>query len=390
MTQPMIPMADLGAQWPGLADEIEAGFRRVAASGCYVQGPEVAAFEREVADWLGVPHAVGCGSGTDALALSLRACGIGPGDEVITTPFTFFGTVEAIMHAGAVPVFADIDRASFNLDPGRVAAAVTARTRAILPVHLFGLPADTGALRAIALRHRLRLIEDCAQAFGAQCGGAHVGSFGDAAGFSFYPSKNLGAFGDAGLVTTRRPEVADAVRALGNHGSRERYLHDSIGGTSRLDELQAVVLRAKLRRMEHWNAARRRIAAHYDDALSGLPGLQPPRVPPGVLPAWQQYTVLLDDREPVIAALRAAGIASAVHYPRPLHRQPALRARHGSDRLPVADDIAARCLSLPMHPALSDSEIERIGAVIGDAARQRSARVAAATGRQQRLAAQPR
>jgi dTDP-4-amino-4,6-dideoxygalactose transaminase len=362
-----IPMVDLAVQLDAIRDEVEAGFRATMQRGQFVLGPNVAAFEREAADYLGVRHAVGCASGTDALHLALVAAGIGPGDEVITTPFSFFGTVEPILHAGARPVFADIDPATYALDPAGVEAAITPATRAILPVHLFGQPAATEPLLELARRFRLRLIEDCAQSFGATRGGRQTGSLGDAGCFSFFPSKNLGAFGDGGLVVTDSAALAARIRELGNHGSTARYVHRSVGWNSRLDEVQAVVLRAKLGHIDAWNAERRRLAARYGEALRNVPGLVTPVEDADGVHVYHQYTVLLACRDEVAAALRARHIDCAVHYPIPLHRQPALAGAHGDCELPVAEAVAAHCLSLPMYPGLGDDALLRVAAGLRNA-----------------------
>jgi dTDP-4-amino-4,6-dideoxygalactose transaminase len=356
-----VAMLDLTAQCDELRDEIDAGFRAVMASGQFVLGPNVAAFEKEVADYLGVAHAIGCASGTDALHLALRACGIGPGDEVITTPFSFFGTVEAIVHAGARPVFADIDPHTFNLDPAGVESVITDATRAIIPVHLFGQPAAMQPLMEIAGRYGLRVIEDCAQSFGASQAGRPSGSFGDAGCFSFFPTKNLGGFGDGGMVVTNSDAVAMQVRQLGNHGSTVRYLHESVGFNSRLDELQAVVLRAKLKHIDRYNAGRRRFARVYSEHLRHLHGLTLPAEQEGSVHVYHQYTVLVAERDAVVDGLRRRGIGCAVHYPTPLHRQPALAAGYAGLELPVADDVARCCLSLPIYPELGE---ERLGRVV--------------------------
>jgi dTDP-4-amino-4,6-dideoxygalactose transaminase len=362
-----IPMVDLAMQWDAIRDEVDAGFSAVIERGQFVLGPNVAAFEREVADYLGVRHAIGCASGTDALHLALVAAGIGPGDEVITTPFSFFGTVEPILHVGARPVFVDIDPLTYTLDAARVASAITKATRAILPVHLFGQAAAMEPLVDLAARHRLRLIEDCAQSFGATRAGRQTGGFGDAGCFSFFPSKNLGAFGDGGLVVTDSAAIASRVRELGNHGSVARYEHRSVGWNSRLDELQAVVLRAKLSRIDRWNGERRRLAARYGEALVDVAGLVLPAEDVDGVHVYHQYTVLLPRRDEVAAALQGRGIACAVHYPLPLHQQPALAGRHADYELPNAETVAAHCLSLPMYPGLSDEALLRVAAGLRDA-----------------------
>lgn len=365
----MIPLVDLRTQDPELRAEINAGLQAVIASGQFVLGPNVEAFEQEAAAYLGAAHAVSCASGTDALHLSLRALGIGPGDEVITTPFTFAATVEAILHVGATAVFVDIDAASFNLDPARVAAAITPRTRAILVVHLFGQPAAMWALREIAQRHALLVVEDCAQAFGAEYCGQRVGTLGVAGCFSFYPSKNLGAYGDGGMIATDSAELAQRLRALRNHGCSQQYCHDSIGLNSRLDELQAVVLRAKLKRITRYNSARRRVARLYASALAGLPQVVTPSEAPGARHVYHQYTMLLPNRSAVQQALRRQGIATAVYYPRPLHRQPALAAAYQGQHFPLAEALSERCLSLPMYPELSKAQVAAVAAALDAALR---------------------
>jgi dTDP-4-amino-4,6-dideoxygalactose transaminase len=358
----VIPMVDLKTQYTRLKAEID---RRLgeALQGCaFVLGPNVHAFEREVAAYLGVRHAIGVASGTDALHLALLAAGIGAGDEVITTPFTFIATAEAIRYVGAEPVFADIDPRTFNLDPVAVEAAISERTRAILPVHLFGQPADLPRLQAIAERHGLKLIEDCAQSFGAHVTGRQTGSWGLAAGYSFFPSKNLGAYGDGGLVATDCGEIAERVRMLRNHGSRTRYHHDVIGFNSRLDELQAVVLRVKLKYIDEFNANRRRVARWYSERLADV--VEVPYEDRIGRHVYHQYTILSDRRDAILEALQGAGIGCAIYYPVPLHRQNAFAETHARVGLPVTEAVARRCLSLPMFPELSEADVDRIAAVV--------------------------
>jgi dTDP-4-amino-4,6-dideoxygalactose transaminase len=330
----------------------------VLASGSFVLGPNVSAFEREVADHLGVSHAVGVACGTDALHLALRAVGVGVGDEVITTPFTFVATGEAIRYTGATPVFADIDPGTFTLDPRAVERAIGPRTRAVLPVHLYGHPADLDALRALCDAHGLRLIEDAAQAFGASLGGRRVGGIGDLGCFSFYPSKNLGAFGDGGMVVTNDGALAERVRLLRQHGHVGGYRHVEIGFNSRLDELQAAVLRVKRTRIDTWNERRNRIAISYHERLSSLP-VSLPSVAPGADHVWHQYTIRTSRRDALRDALREQGVASVVYYPIPLHRQPAF-VEQGDVSLPEAEHAAAEVLSLPMHPHLTDADVDRV------------------------------
>ncbi|RYU59012.1 DegT/DnrJ/EryC1/StrS family aminotransferase [Methylolobus aquaticus] len=362
----MIPMVDLKAQYASLKEEIDRSLQEALDSCAFILGPNVQAFEHEAADYLGVKHAIGVASGTDALHLALRAAGIGQGDEVITSPFTFIATAEAIRYVGATPVFVDIDPRSFNLQPAAVEAALTERTTAVMPVHLFGQPADLPAIGAICERRGLKMIEDCAQSFGATVDGRQTGSIGISAGFSFFPSKNLGCYGDGGLVTTNSDALAEHVRVLRNHGSQVRYYHQEIGYNSRLDELQATILRVKLRHIEEYNRNRRRVAHRYSELLSDLP-LDTPFEDGIGRHVYHQYTLLSDRRDAIMQALQAAGIACAVYYPVPLHRQQAFAADCAGVQLPVADDIAGRCLSLPIYPELGESDILKVVSVIADA-----------------------
>ncbi len=356
----MIPMVDLTAQYPEIRAEIEREMQKVLDGAQFILGPNVQAFEEETAAYLGVKHGVACASGTDALHLALRAAGVGPGDEVITSPFTFIATAEAIRYVGATPVFVDIEPDSMNLDPDRVREAITERTRAIIPVHLFGLPADIRVLQSMACDNGLLLIEDCAQSFGATVDGVQTGSFGIAGCHSFFPSKNLGCYGDGGLISTNSDEIADELRVYRNHGSRERYYHHVIGYNSRLDEMQAVILRAKLRRIDTFNAGRRRAAAAYSDALRDLPGVVVPGEKPGARHVYHQYTLLSERRDDILAALREKQIGCAVYYPVPLHQQEVFKPDCGNLRLPVTEDIARRCMSLPMFPELTDEQIDTV------------------------------
>ncbi|MEX0430499.1 DegT/DnrJ/EryC1/StrS family aminotransferase [Spiribacter insolitus] len=369
-----IPMVDLTAQYPLIRGAIDDGLAAALDEARFILGPGVQAFEAEAADYLGCAHAVGVASGTDALHLALLGAGVGPGDEVITTPFSFIATAEAICYVGARPVFADIDPQTFNLDPDAVAAAIGPRTRAIVPVHLFGQPADMPRLQALATHHGLQLIEDCAQSFGAAIDDDMTGSRGVTGAFSFFPSKNLGGYGDGGLVTTQDEAIARELRALRNHGSHRRYYHDRIGYNSRLDELQAVILRAKLPHIDHFNDGRRRVAHRYSEGLAGRPGLVTPHEDGIGRHVYHQYTLLCDDqagRDALMERLAAEHIASAVYYPVPLHRQAAFGGAepvHTMNRngpgCPVADSTAARCLSLPMYPEMPDADIERVIDVI--------------------------
>lgn len=359
----MIPMVDLQRQYADLRPEVDAAVAEVLQSTRFILGPHVQELERELAEYLQVAAAVTCASGTDALHLALRAADLGPGDEIITSTFTFIATAEAIRYVGATPVFVDIDPRTFNIDPDAVAAAITPCTRAILPVHLFGQPAHLPRLRQIAEDHHLMILEDCAQSFGADVGGVMTGTdpataFGC---FSFFPSKNLGAFGDGGLITTACLPAAERLRSLRNHGSVVRYHHDEIGYNSRLDELQAAILRVKLKRIEHFNAERRRVAARYGEVLADLDLTLPFEDGVG-RHVYHQYTVLTDHRAALMQALQAAEIGHAVYYPIPLHQQVAFaHADHPPPVLPVAEAVAQRCLSLPMYPELTDEQIVSIG-----------------------------
>ena len=359
----MIPMVDLKIQYLKIKVEIDRGILEALEKTQFILGPNVAAFETEAAVYLGVQHAVAVASGTDALHLALAAAGIGAGDEVITSPFTFIATAEAIRYLGATPVFVDIDPKSFNIDPARIEAAITPKSRAILPVHLFGQPADMAAIESICAKHGLLLIEDCAQSFGAKINGRMTGALGTLGCFSFFPSKNLGCYGDGGMVTTNSPELAEQVRILRNHGSRVRYHHAVIGYNSRLDEIQAVVLRTKLKRIEEYNAGRRRVARLYNEILQDSQVTTPHEDGKGVH-VYHQYTVLTDYRDKIMQALTDAGIASAVYYPIPLHRQDVFANDYRNISLPVAEDISNRCMSLPIFPEMTDEQVREVVGVI--------------------------
>ncbi len=321
------------------------------------------AFEQETADYLGVKHAVGVASGTDALHLALRAIDIGEGDEVITTPFTFIATAEAISYVGATPVFVDIDPYTLNIDIDKVAAAITDRTRAVIPVHLFGQPADMDALTALCAAKNLLIVEDCAQSFGAHVNGRMTGSLGALGAFSFFPSKNLGCYGDGGLITTNDDEQANELRILRNHGSRERYHHNVIGYNSRLDELQAVILRIKLKHIDEYNTQRRRVALRYSEGLADT-GIQTPFEDGKGLHVYHQYTLLHEKRDDIMKVLQAKNIACAVYYPIPLHKQDVYMESYRGLNLPVTESVSAKCFSLPVYPELEDEKVDAIVEVI--------------------------
>lgn len=359
----MIPMVDLKTQYHALKGELDAALLAALEATQFILGPNVQAFEKECAQYLGVKHAIACASGTDALHLALDAAGIKAGDEVITTAFTFIATAEAIAYLGARPVFVDIDPKTFNLDVSKVEAAITPRTRAVIPVHLFGQPADLPALSALCEKRGLMLIEDCAQSFGAAIDGRMTGSQGLAGCFSFFPSKNLGCYGDGGMVTTQDDAVAERLLMLRNHGSKVRYYHDLIGYNSRLDELQAVILRAKLKHIDRYNAERRRVAHRYSELLAGT-GVTTPHEDGIGNHVYHQYTLLSDRRDQIMAALKAVDIASAIYYPIPLHRQNVFADDYRDLSLPVTEDVALRCMSLPIYPEMSDESIVRVTEVI--------------------------
>lgn len=360
-----LSVLDLRRQYRSIEREIGDAVRGVFESGVFINGPNVAQFEEEFARYAGARFGVGLNSGTDALHLALRALDIGPGDEVVTTPFTFAATAEAIWMVGATPVFADIDPRTYALDPAAVRAAITSRTKAILPVHLYGLPANAVELAEIARAHSLALVEDCAQSAGATLDGRPTGSFGDIGCFSFFPSKNLGAYGDAGMLVTSDAAIAARVRSLRAHGAPKKYYHEEPGVNSRLDELQAAILRVKFAHLEEWNRSRRAVARAYDHACSSIPGIDAPVEPPGCRCVYHQYTIAVDERDRVRAEMRAHGVETMVYYPVPLHLQTV--ARHlGLPRgsFPVAERAAERVLSLPMFPELRPDEILRVAAAL--------------------------
>ncbi len=370
VTPGRIPHVDLKAQHATIRQEINDAIQRVLDNAQFILGPEVQALEKEIAAYCGARFAVGVASGTDALILSLRACGIGPGDEVITTCFSFFATAEAILAVGAIPVFVDIELDTYNLDPALVGQAVTPKTKAILPVHLYGHPASMDPILSIAKHHGLRVIEDCAQAIGAAQGGKRCGAFGDAAAFSFFPTKNLGAYGDGGMVVTDNPEIAETVRILRAHGSRRKYHHDALGTNSRLDELQAAILRVKLRHIDVWNETRRRLAKAYGDAFSksGLDTVKHPIERPGAHAIYHLYTVRLRDRDRIQALLAEKGIGTQVAYPKTMPAQPALKdLKSAVQSFPQGELASREVLSLPLYPELPAEAIDLVVAAIQNA-----------------------
>ena len=357
-----IPLVDLGAQHAEVAAEVAEGWAKVLARTAFVGGPAVAAFEAEYAEYAGVEHVVGVANGTDALELALRALGIGPGDECLLPANTFIATAEAVARAGAEVVLVDCEPGTALIDVDATLAAVTDRTRAVLPVHLYGQVADVARLKA-ELPAGVAICEDAAQSQGARRDGLHAGAVGDIAGTSFYPGKNLGAYGDAGAVLTDSAELAERVRLIGAHGSPRKYEHTVVGVNSRLDALQAVVLSAKLRRLDAWNALRREAAARYDALLADLPVTRP-TVTPGNEPVWHLYVIEVDRRDEVLAHLTANGVGAGIHYPTPVHLTEAFATLGKRGEFPVAEAMADRILSLPLYPQITEEQQQRVVEVL--------------------------
>lgn len=360
-----IRLADIQEQYGKLKPELDEAMLKVLTSAQFIMGREVGEFETAAAEYLGIKYAIGCGSGTDALQVAMMALGIGRGDEVITSPFSFIATAETIALLGAIPVYVDIDRRTFNIDPSKIEQGITSRTKAILPVHLFGHAAEMDPILEVARKHQLRVIEDAAQAFGAEYKGRKVGTVGDAGCMSFFPSKNLGAYGDAGMVVTNDERLAERVRMITLHGAREKYSHEILGMNSRLDTIQAAILKVKLKYLEAWNRTRQKFAATYTRKLSTI-NVVTPSVMPGCSHIFHQYTVRVPHssgktRDQLVAFLNSKGIPSGVHYPIPLHLQKAflhLGKRRGD--YPVSEDTSREVLSLPMHTELDDEQIDYI------------------------------
>jgi len=364
------PLVDLNAQYNAIKEEIDEAVRRVIERGAFILGPEVEALESEIAAYLGVKYAVGVASGTDALQLALLACGIEPGDEVITTPFTFIATAESIAKCGAKPVFVDIDPKTYNIDPAKIRSKITQRTKAILPVHLYGQPADMGPILELARKYHLKVVEDCAQALGAKYKGRKVGSLGVAGCLSFFPSKVLGAYGDGGMVVTNSPEIAEKTKMLRSHGCKEKYYHLIPGFNSRLDALQAAILRVKLKYLDGWNEARRQKASAYSRLLGEIEGIEPPYVAPYSHHIFNYYTIRLNNnpqsqshsiRNNLQQHLASRGIATTIYYPLSLHLQDVFKPlgyRLGA--FPESEKAQGQVLSLPLYPELEDNKIEEI------------------------------
>lgn len=358
-----IPQANPLAENLELREEIESAMRRVLAGGRYIHGAEGEGFEREFAEYVGVSHALGLASGTDALRLGLLALGVGRGDEVVTVSHTASATAAAIVQCGATPVFVDIDPATFTMNPESLPEAITPKTRAILPVHLYGHPADLAPILEIANQSGIPVLEDCAQAHGAAYRGKRVGGWGRCAAFSFYPTKNLGALGDGGALTTDDPALAEKVRLLREYGWRERYVSEVSGFNSRLDELQAAILRVKLRRLESQNALRRHLAQAYSAALSGV---VTPITQPDCLHAHHLYVIRARQRDALRAFLAAHGIGTAIHYPVPIHLQPAYAGAKIPAPLPVTEQTAGEILSLPLYPQMTVGQVGEVAGKIGE------------------------
>ncbi len=375
-----IPFLDLTQQYKIISPELNARVLEVLGSGSYIGGCMVDDFEQQFADYIDVSHCISCNSGTDALFLALRSLNIGPGDRVITTPFSFFATTEVISAVGATPVFIDIDSQTFNLDIEQLEAAITEKTKAIIPVHLFGQPLDMTRLMTIARQHNLIVIEDCAQATGAEWEGQKVGSIGDMGCFSFFPTKNLGAFGDGGAVTTNNRAIAERVRILKNHGQSAKYHYEHIGINSRLDTIQAAILQIKLPYLDSWNQQRRDLAARYHQFLSRITAIVPPRELAGSKSVWNQYTIRLKSQEVetqvkscfsnslrdwVSLQLKNKGIGSMIYYPTPLHLQSVYKSL-AHPQLPVVEQVCHQVLSLPMFPELSILQQDQVISALND------------------------
>jgi len=359
-----IPFLDLKAQYQAIREQVLSSIEQVLETCEFILGANVSAFEQEIAEYLGVKHAIGVGNGTDALVLILDALGIGPGDEVITTPYTFFATAECVSRLGAKPVFIDIDPITLTIDPEKLEQAITSRTKAVIPVHIFGRAADMPRIVDIASRHHLFVVEDACQSIGGEIQDKKLGTFGNAGAFSFFPTKNLGAYGDGGLVVTDDDELAECVRMLRAHGSKVKYHNELIGYNSRLDEMQAAVLRVKLRHLNEWNNRRREIAIEYNELLKDLPVQLPDPGEKGEH-VFHLYTILADNREELRTYLKSRGVETGVYYPTPLHLQPAYAdlGYHRSD-FPVSESACERNLSLPIYPELTDEQIHYVAQAV--------------------------
>lgn len=362
-----IPLLDTQPEVEALWDELNAAIQSVLRSGQFIMGPEVKAFEQEVATYLGVKHAIAMNSGTDALVIGLRAMGIGPGDEVITTPFTFFATAEGVSMVGATPVFVDILPDTFNIDPSKIEAAITPRTKAIIPVHLFGQAADMDEIQAIAKKHGLKVLEDVAQAFSGEYQGKKLGAIGDAGAYSFFPTKNLGAYGDGGLLVTNDDALAEQAKMLRVHGAKKKYYNEVIGYNSRLDSLQAAILRVKLPYIEQWSEARKRVAENYRELFASVPGVVVPFEAEGRKHVYHQYTVRIPGgkRDAVQQKLDELGVSTMIYYPVSVHQLPVYA--HQGVKMPVAEHASTEVLSLPIWPQMGREVQERVAEAMKEA-----------------------
>ncbi len=356
-----IPFLDITSPYIELKDELDAAYSRVMKSGWYIMGKEVDSFENEFASYCETKHCIGVGNGLEALHLIVRAYGIGLGDEVIVPANTYIATWLAVTHTGATPVPVEPDERTYNIDVSKIEKAITLRTKAILVVHLYGQPADMDPINALAAKHGLKVIEDCAQAHGARYKERRAGGIGDAAGFSFYPGKNLGALGDGGAVTTNDPELAERIRVLRNYGSHIKYHNEVIGYNSRLDELQAALLRVKLTKLDEWNDRRRQAAAQYIQGIAGNQKLTLPHVPNWAEPVWHLFVVRYAQRDAMQKALTESGIGTMIHYPIPPHLQPAYSSLHlNNGCYPISEQMAKELLSLPMGPHMTSQNIQTV------------------------------
>lgn len=352
-----VPFVDLAAQYRSIKPQVQSSVNAILDRCDFILGNDVAEFEKEFAAWAGASHMVSCANGTDALVLALRACGIGPGDEVITTPYTWISTVLAVSLVGAKPVFADIDPATYNIDPAQIAKRVTRRTKAILPVHIYGQSAAMDDIADVAKKHKLTIIEDAAQSHGSYWRGLRVGQTGLATCYSFYPGKNIGAYGDAGGVTTPDAKIASTLRKLRNMGQEKKHVHELIGTNSRLDTLQAAILRIKLKHLEDWTEARRKAAQRYHRMLKDLGNVVAPKEADGARHVFHVYAIQVPRRDAVVKKLNAEGVSAQVHYPTPVHLQPCYKPlgyKRGS--MPVAEKVCSRILSLPMYPEITEAQ----------------------------------
>lgn len=361
----MIPILDLSKQYAELKTDIEREVLKVLSSGQYILGENVKKLEKDFAKYNGVAHSLGCASGTDALHLALRALDIGAGDEVITVSFTFIATVEAISYVGATPVFVDINNETFNFDVKELEKKITSKTKAIMPVHLYGQPVDMDPIIEIAKKYNLFIVEDCAQAIGATYKGKKVGSLGDIGCFSFFPTKNLGTFGDGGMITTNSDYLAERMTSLRNHGSKVRYYHDEVGLNSRLDEIHAAILNVKFPHIDKWNSKRREVAYYYNELFKDIPEIQTPVELENTHCVYHQYTVKVPVRDQLVEAIKEKGVMAMIYYPVPIHLQAAFKdAGFNQGSLPVTEDLTTKVMSLPMFPEITKEQQRQVAEAV--------------------------